>query len=101
MNIQSLIEASKQINEQYAGNQTVSKSTKLDNFSEMLHEVGTSIVEPQQQAAEAVEKFTSGMNGKIHETMLAVEKADISLKYMMNVRNKLIEAYREIMRMGA
>jgi flagellar hook-basal body complex protein FliE len=48
-----------------------------------------------------MESFANGMDGRIHEIMITVEKADISLKYMVAVRNKLIEAYKEIMRMGA
>jgi len=35
----------------------------------------------------------------IHETMIAIQKADISMRLLLTVRNKVIEAYREIMRM--
>jgi len=35
----------------------------------------------------------------IHETMIALQKSDISLRTFLAVRNKVIEAYREIMRM--
>ena len=48
----------------------------------------------------AVDQFSQHRRN-IHETLIAVEKADISLKYMMNVRNKLLDAYREVMQMGA
>ena len=51
-------------------------------------------------AEQAIEGFAKGMDGRIHETMMTVEKADISLKYVVNVRNKLMESYREVMRMG-
>lgn len=37
--------------------------------------------------------------GSIPETMLALQKVDISMKMLLNVRNKVIEAYREVMRM--
>jgi flagellar hook-basal body complex protein FliE len=36
----------------------------------------------------------------IHEGMLAISKADISLRLLLQVRNKVLEAYREISRMG-
>ncbi len=38
--------------------------------------------------------------GNLHETALALEKADISLRVMTKVRNKLVDAYSEIMRMS-
>ncbi len=36
----------------------------------------------------------------IHETMIALQKADISMRLLLTIRNKAIEAYREIMRMS-
>lgn len=53
----------------------------------------------QVQADTAVKELIAGRSKNIHETMLAVDKADTSLKLMMQVRNKIIDAYREIMRM--
>ena len=53
----------------------------------------------QVQADTAVRELVAGRNKNIHETMLTVEKADASLKLMMQVRNKILDAYREIMRM--
>jgi len=41
----------------------------------------------------------AGESKNLHETMIAMEKADISFRLMMGVRNKIIEAYQEIMRM--
>ena len=38
--------------------------------------------------------------GNLHETALALEKADVALRVMTRVRNKVVEAYQEIMRMG-
>lgn len=69
-------------------------------FGEALARASASFMDPHKNAAAAVEQFEGG-HRNIHETLLAVEKADISLKYMMNVRNKIIEAYKEIMQMGA
>ncbi len=38
--------------------------------------------------------------GNLHETSLALEKADVSMRVLMKVRNKLVDAYQEIMRMS-
>ena len=77
------------------------RDRSIDNFSQTMVDVGRQIAAPQQAATQAVEGFANGMDGRIHETMMTVEKADISLKYVVNVRNKLMEAYREVMRMGS
>ena len=69
-------------------------------FEEALNKAGSMLVEPHAEATRAVENFTKGGTGNLHETMLAVEKEVISFKYMMTMRNKLLQAYQEIMRMG-
>ncbi len=81
--------------------QTSARDRSLDSFSQAMVTAGAKIAAPQQAAEQAIEGFAKGMDGRIHETMMTVEKADISLKYVVNVRNKLMEAYREVMRMGA
>lgn len=65
------------------------------SFEKMFDEVNR-----DQQAAEG--KMTEMMVGKnkdISGTMIAMEKADVSLKMLMAVRNKIVNAYQEIMRM--
>lgn len=53
----------------------------------------------QLQADFSVERLATGQEDSIHETMLALTKADLSLRVFMEVRNKVIEAYQEVMRM--
>ncbi len=38
--------------------------------------------------------------GNLHEMSLALEKADVAMRLAMRVRNKVVETYNEIMRMG-
>lgn len=68
-------------------------------FSDLLKESVEKVNLYQTQADTAVKNLVAGRNKNIHETMLTVERADTSLKLMMQVRNKIIDAYREIMRM--
>ena len=77
-----------------------SKPAAGEEFSEALTKAAMKFVDHKKAAETAVGKFANGMDGNLHETMLTVEKADISLKFMVSVRNKLLEAYREIMQMG-
>tara|TARA_Y100001934_G_scaffold282834_1_gene398704 strand:- start:342 stop:650 length:309 start_codon:yes stop_codon:yes gene_type:complete len=69
-------------------------------FEEALNKAGAMLVEPHAEANRAIQNFTNGGTGNLHETMLTVEKEVISFKYMMTMRNKLLQAYQEIMRMG-
>ena len=48
--------------------------------------------------AKQVELLTAE-NKDIHGTMIALEKADISMRLMLQIRNKLVSAYEEVMRM--
>ena len=68
-------------------------------FSETLRNSVDKVNADQIQADTSIKELVSGKNKNIHETMLAVEKADASLKLMMQVRNKVLDAYKEIMRM--
>ena len=53
----------------------------------------------QEQADQAIESLSKGETKDIAQTMIAVEKANVSFQLMTQVRNRLIEAYQEIMRM--
>ena len=68
------------------------------NFSKLLKDSIKEVNDAQLAADEAVQKVLNGETQDIHETMITLQKADVSLKLMMEVRNKLIEAYQEIMR---
>ena len=54
----------------------------------------------QGKANHAIEELTAGETKNIHETMIALEKAEISFKLMIEVRNKILDAYQEVMRMS-
>ncbi len=53
----------------------------------------------QQHADQAVQQVHAGGEANLHDAMIALEKADIALRYTVQVRNKAIDAYQEIMRM--
>ena len=53
----------------------------------------------QQKADQSIQQLVAEGKGDLQETMVALEKADISFRFMMQVRNKVLEAYQEIIRM--
>ena len=67
----------------------------LNVLSDSLEKVNQN----QVQADTAMKELVAGRSKNIHETMLTIERADASLKMMMQVRNKILDAYKEIMRM--
>ena len=80
--------------------QAADKTTdkKTGGFSEYVKQAFKNVNDMEANANHAVEEMTTGQTG-IHETMIALQKADISLRLLLQVRNKALEAYREIMRM--
>lgn len=53
----------------------------------------------QKEADQAIEKLSTGESNNIHGAMIAVSKADTAFRMTMQVRNKIVEAYQEVMRM--
>ncbi|MBN4054134.1 flagellar hook-basal body complex protein FliE [Nitrospira defluvii] len=68
-------------------------------FMETLKESLSQVNHLQKEADLAVTDLVSGKDQEIHQTMIAVEKADVSFQLMMQVRNKILSAYEEISRM--
>ena len=66
-----------------------------DTLSNFVNEVN----DLQIKAGESIENFASGKTENVHEVMIAMTKAEVSFKFMMETRNKLVNAYKEIMQM--
>ncbi len=64
---------------------------------EALGEVNAGQVRAENLAAD----YASGKQNDIHGTMITMAQADVSLRLVANVRNRVIDAYREVMRMGS
>jgi flagellar hook-basal body complex protein FliE len=69
------------------------------SFGETLQRAMTDVNALQTEAGKAVDKMVGGENVDLHEVMIAVEKAKTSFDLLMEIRNKALDAYREIMRM--
>jgi flagellar hook-basal body complex protein FliE len=75
------------------------KTVSASGFSDALLSAVNEVNTMHQTADKAIQNVQAGNTGSLHEAMIALEKADISFRTMLTVRNKLIEAYQEIMRM--
>ena len=75
------------------------QATEKASFGDMLMEKIQNVDQMQQQADVAVSDVATGKSKNLHEAVLTMEMADTSLRLMVTVRNKALEAYQEIMRM--
>jgi flagellar hook-basal body complex protein FliE len=72
--------------------------TEAKPFTDVLKDAIADINKLQVNADEAIGKVELGNAASIHEAMIALEKAGLSFRAMMQVRNKIMDAYQEIMR---
>jgi flagellar hook-basal body complex protein FliE len=64
-------------------------------FEKMLNETAQNL----KKADQAILEANTGGPTDLHDVMIAMEKADISMRLAVQVRNKAVDAYQEIMRM--
>lgn len=76
-----------------------SSSEGAKSFADTLKEAVGSVNQMQKESDVKMQELATGKTQNIHDVMLTAEKADVSLRLMTQVRNKIIEAYQEIMKM--
>ena len=80
-------------------NKGVNAHTGKTTFREVLKDSIQKAGELEKEADQEAIKLAKMETQDIHNTMIAIEKADLTFQLMMQVRNKIISAYEEIMRM--
>jgi len=75
------------------------KATEGTSFGSVLNDAIQDINKLQNDADTAIAKVQLEDASSIHDAMIALEKAGISFQVMMQVRNKILDAYQEVMRM--
>src|ERR1700689_1561387 len=68
-------------------------------FSAILKDTISSLQSTQTEADSAVQKFLTGENDDIHTTVLATQRAEMAFELGLQVRNKVVSAYQEVMKM--
>lgn len=69
------------------------------SFKETLVDFLEDVNRLQQEADESVKKLVKGEVSDIHQVMVRVEEAEVAFQLLLELRNKVIEAYQELMRM--
>ncbi len=70
------------------------------SFQDVLRGFISEVNDLQLDVDKKIEQFASGQTKDLHEVMIAVEEADIAFQLMMEIRNKLISAFEEVMKMS-
>jgi len=75
-------------------------STRRPGFVDGLVKSVESLQEELDKAQSLPEDLLAGKIADFHEVAVQIKKADLTFKFAMEIRNKLIDAYREVMRMN-
>jgi flagellar hook-basal body complex protein FliE len=70
----------------------------LPGFGEALGRVVNAVESTGAEANEAVAGMVKGTRD-VHDAMIALQRADLTLQFSVQIRNKLVQAYQDIMRM--
>ena len=79
--------------------ENVRRDDLADSFKDLLSNALDKVNRVQHNADAAIKKFSTGEIEDIHQVMIAVEEANLALKLTIQIRNKILESYQEIMRM--
>lgn len=75
------------------------QAEEQNSFRDMMMQALKNVSELEKQADGITEDFIAGKTDSIHSVLIAAEKASISLELIVEIRNKVLDAYSEIMRM--
>ena len=70
-----------------------------DSFGNVLGKLISDVNAKQNAASAAVDGLQSGSGVPLHQAVIAMEEANVSFQLMVEVRNKLLDSYQELMRM--
>jgi len=79
--------------------ESISSEEKSVSFGKILGDLVQQVNALDKSTGQSIEKLITGEADNIHQVMIATEEANLTFSLMMEIRNKLIEAYQEIMRM--
>jgi len=77
----------------------VEKASDEPKFSDMIGDLLQSVNQLGKESAQVQEAFLSGEPVELHQVMIKAEEAGLSMDLLLEIRNRLLAAYSEIMRM--
>lgn len=89
----------RQLQMELAVDQKKTPSQNRESFIDALKQMIEDVNELQQESNQLSESFIKGEAVELHDVMIAAEKAKTSFQLLLEIRNKFIDFYREIIRM--
>lgn len=80
-------------------NLPVEQTGQKPNFTEVFGNLINSVSSLQMEAAKAQELLATGDAADLHQVMIAVEESGIAMDLLLEIRNRLVDAYQTMMRM--
>jgi flagellar hook-basal body complex protein FliE len=74
-------------------------STPGTGFQDLFEKAVSGVDNLRQTADQGIERFLAGEGEELHSVVMATQKADLAFELFLQVRNKVVSAYQEIMRM--
>jgi flagellar hook-basal body complex protein FliE len=74
-------------------------ATPASGFHQILASAISQVAESKASADNAVANYLAGGNQELHSTILATQNASINFDLLLQVRNKVVSAYEEVMKM--
>ena len=84
---------------QPAAKQATEKTAGGDDFASLIKEQLQQVSDMQSEAQENVEKLLTGQTENVTEVFTAARKAEVAFSLLMEIRNKLVDAYEEFKNM--
>ena len=78
---------------------SVGSTDRSGEFGKILSGSIDKLESLNREATDAAQKFISGENEELHNVVLATQKASLAFDLGLQVRNKVVDAYQEIMKM--
>jgi flagellar hook-basal body complex protein FliE len=74
-------------------------SSSGGDFHSVFDDAVRRVDDYQKNAAQSIDKLMSGESEEVHQTILSAQRAELSLEFFLQMKNKAVQAYQEIMRM--
>ncbi|WP_045219690.1 flagellar hook-basal body complex protein FliE [Desulfonatronum thioautotrophicum] len=84
---------------QAARPETIKPHEEVRSFTDTLKGSLAEVNSLRQESIGMIQSFASGENQNVHELMISMQKASLSMSMTSAVRNKIMEAYKEVLRM--
>ena len=75
------------------------KSSGATGFQQILKDAILRVEQSRADATQSVEQFVTGENQDLHSTILATQRASLDFELLLQMRNKVVQSYQEVMRM--